>query len=90
MVKTFLDCITPTELAANEFRVTQTEDKLKRDQIRGEENAINTHRNVGAKVRQTIHDLGGTMPEDLPAQPSIKKLADKHAREIKKLAKGEL
>jgi DNA-damage-inducible protein D len=84
-----LDCITPTELAANEFRVTQTEDKLKRDQIRGEESAINTHRDVGAKVRQTIHDLGGTMPEDLPAQPSIKKLADKHAREMKKLTKGE-
>ena len=83
-----LDCINPTELAANEFRVTQTEDKLKRDKIVGEEKAINTHREVGAKVRQTIEELGGTMPEDLPAAPSIKKLADKHAREMKRLTKG--
>lgn len=83
-----LDCITPTELAANEFRVTQAEDKLKRDKIMGEENAIKTHHDVGAKVRQTIEDLGGEMPEELPAQPSIKKLATQHAKEIKKLAEG--
>ena len=82
-----LDCITPTELAANEFRVTQTEDKLKRDKVVGEENAIRTHHDVGAKVRQTIEDLGGVMPENLPKAPSIKKLADKHTREMKKLTK---
>lgn len=84
-----LDCISPTELAANEFRVTQTEDKLRRDKVAGEQNAINTHYDVGARVRQTIKDLGGEMPENLPAQPSIKRLASKHAREMKKITDGK-
>jgi DNA-damage-inducible protein D len=80
-----LDCIGPTELAANEFRVTQTDDKLRREKIKGEQRAIDTHHNVGAKVRKTIEELGGIMPEHLPAQPSIKKLAAQQARQIKKL-----
>jgi DNA-damage-inducible protein D len=83
-----LDCIGPTELAANEFRVTQTEDKLRREKVIGEEKAIAMHLDVGAKVRETIKELGGTMPEDLPAEPSIRKLAAKHARDIKKLTGG--
>ena len=63
-----------TELAANLFRATQTEEKLRRDKITGKERANRTHFQVGAKVRQTIQELGGTMPENLPPAESIKKL----------------
>ena len=61
-----LDHMGSTELAANLFRATQTEEKLRRDQIRGKPLANRTHFEVGRKVRQTIADLEGTMPEDLP------------------------
>ena len=64
-----------TELAANLFRATQTDEKLRREQIRGKEAANQTHYNVGRKVRQTIKELGGTMPEDLPTpEKSIKQI----------------
>jgi DNA-damage-inducible protein D len=70
-----LDYMGSTELAANLFRATQTEEKLRRDNIQGKTNANKTHYNVGAKVRQTIEELGGTMPEDLPTPPkSIKQI----------------
>ena len=55
-----------TELAANLFRATQTDEKLRREHIQGKQNANRTHYEVGAKVRQTIKELGGTMPENLP------------------------
>lgn len=61
-----LDHMGSTELAANLFRATQTDEKLRRENIKGKENANRTHYEVGAKVRQTIKELGGTMPEDLP------------------------
>jgi DNA-damage-inducible protein D len=61
-----------TELAANLFRATQTEEKLRREGIKGKAAANKTHKEVGAKVRQTIKELGGTMPESLPAEESIK------------------
>lgn len=61
-----LDHMGSTELAANLFRATQTEEKLRRDNVQGKKQANQTHYDVGAKVRQTIKDLGGTMPEDLP------------------------
>ena len=61
-----LDHMGSTELAANLFRTTQTEEKLRRDRVLNKLNANKTHRQVGAKVRRTILDLGGTMPEDLP------------------------
>ena len=64
-----LDHMGYEELAANLFRATQTEAKLRREQIEGKDNANNTHFEVGKKVRQTIADLGGTMPEDLPTPP---------------------
>ncbi|HEV2521531.1 MAG TPA: DNA damage-inducible protein D [Candidatus Acidoferrales bacterium] len=80
-----LDCIDREELAANEFRITQTESKLKRDGIQGEENAINTHFNVGRKVRQAIQGIHGTMPEKLPRAPSIKKISEKQAKDSDKL-----
>jgi len=67
-----LDHMGSTELAANLFRATQTEEKLRREGIKGKAAANKTHKEVGAKVRQTIKELGGTMPESLPAEESIK------------------
>lgn len=61
-----LDHMGSTELAANLFRATQTDEKLRRENIKGKESANQAHYDVGQKVRQTIKDLGGTMPEDLP------------------------
>lgn len=61
-----LDHMGSTELAANLFRATQTEEKLRRENIQGKQEANMTHYNVGKKVRETIKELGGTMPEDLP------------------------
>ncbi|MEX1013498.1 MAG: DNA damage-inducible protein D [Waddliaceae bacterium] len=61
-----LDHMGSTELAANLFRATQAEEKLRRENVKGKNNANKTHYKVGQKVRQTIEDLGGTMPEDLP------------------------
>ena len=61
-----LDHMGSTELAANLFRATQTEEKLRRDNIKGKTRANTTHHEVGAKVRKTISELGGEMPEDLP------------------------
>ena len=61
-----LDYMGSTELAANLFRATQTDEKLRREHITGKTAANSTHYEVGKKVRQTIKELGGTMPEDLP------------------------
>ena len=60
-----LDHMGSTELAANLFRATQTDEKLRRENIQGKQAAYDTHYEVGKKVRQTIKELGGTMPEDL-------------------------
>lgn len=72
-----LDHIGSTELAANLFRATQTEEKLKREQIKGKQKANQTHFEVGKKVRKTIEELGGTMPENLPPSESIKSIKKK-------------
>jgi DNA-damage-inducible protein D len=64
-----LDHMGSTELAANLFRATQTEEKLRRDGVKGKHNANATHHEVGKAVRQTIKELGGTMPENLPVPP---------------------
>lgn len=70
-----LDHMGSTELAANLFRATQTDEKLRRENIQGKQAAYDTHYGVGKKVRQTIKELGGTMPEDLPTpQKSIAQL----------------
>lgn len=70
-----LDHMGSTELAANLFRATQTEEKLKRDNVQGKQQANQTHFAVGRKVRQTIEELGGTMPENLPTpEKAIKQL----------------
>ena len=75
-----LDHMGSTELAANLFRATQTEEKLKREQIKGKQKANQTHYEVGKKVRKTIQEIGGEMPENLPAADSIKKLEPKTAK----------
>ncbi|TAL57882.1 MAG: DNA damage-inducible protein D [Bacteroidetes bacterium] len=72
-----LDHMGSTELAANLFRATQTEEKLRRENIKGKLKANQTHYEVGKKVRKTIEEIGGTMPENLPAADSIKKLNKK-------------
>ena len=72
-----LDYMGSTELAANLFRATQTEEKLRREHIQGKSEANKTHYEVGKKVRQTIKELGGTMPEDLPTP-------EKSVRQIEK------
>ena len=70
-----LDYMGYEELAANLFRATQTEAKLRRENIQGKQEANKTHFEVGKKVRDTIKDLGGTMPEDLPTpEQSIQQL----------------
>lgn len=79
-----LDHMGSTELAANLFRATQTDEKLRRDQIKGVEKAGETHYNVGRKVRQTIKELGGTMPEDLPTpEKSIQQIERAEQKKIK-------
>lgn len=73
-----LDHMGSTELAANLFRATQTQEKLQRENIKGKTQANKTHYEVGRKIRQTIQELGGTMPEDLPTPAeSIKQLESK-------------
>ena len=70
-----LDHMGSTELAANLFRATQTDEKLRRENIQGKEKAYETHYEVGKTVRKTIQELGGTMPEDLPTpEKSVKQL----------------
>ena len=78
-----LDHMGSTELAANLFRATQTEEKLRRENIKGKAEANKTHYEVGKKVRQTIEELGGTMPEDLPVAGSIKELERKEKKHLK-------
>jgi DNA-damage-inducible protein D len=62
------------ELAANLFRATQTDAKIKRENIKGQGNANMAHYEVGQKVRTTIANLGGTMPEELPTPDAIGKV----------------
>jgi DNA-damage-inducible protein D len=78
-----LDRAGSSELAANLFRITQTDDKINKEKITGDTAAANTHFMVGGKVRQTIKDIGGTTPEHLPVEKHIKEVK----KEIKKLKK---
>lgn len=72
-----------TELPANLFSATQTDEKLRRENIQGKSNANQTHFQVGAKVRQTIRELGGTMPENLPTpEKSIKQIEKQEKKRI--------
>ena len=80
-----LDHMGSIELAANLFRATQAEEKLRNENIKGKEKANQTHYEVGAKVRKTIREIGGTMPENLPATESIKKVERRLKSEQKKI-----
>jgi DNA-damage-inducible protein D len=80
-----LDHMGSTELAANLFRATQTEEKLKRDKIKGKRQANVTHFEVGKKVRQTIKELGGIMPENLPVSECIKKVVTRVRKSTKRV-----
>ncbi len=82
-----LDHMGSEELAANLFRATQTDAKLKRENIQGEAKANQTHFKVGRKVRQTIRELGGVMPENLPANDNITKVKRRLKKSKKNLLK---
>ena len=78
-----LDYMSGTELAANLFRATQTEEKLRRENIHGRQAANKAHFDVGRKVRQTIAELGGTMPENLPTPTkSIKQVEREQIKQL--------
>ncbi|MBI4092157.1 MAG: DNA damage-inducible protein D [Candidatus Levybacteria bacterium] len=72
-----LDRAGATELAANLFRITQTDEKIRNEKIKGDYRASNTHFEVGRRVRQTIREIRGTMPESLRPEPHIKELQRK-------------
>ena len=79
-----LDFMGSTELIANLFRISQTEEKLKKDNIYGCSKATSTHYEVGSKVRKAIEDIGGTMPEDLPRpKKSIKEIEKEQFKKLK-------
>jgi DNA-damage-inducible protein D len=87
-----LDHMGSLELAANLFRTTQAEDKLRRENVRNKEQANRIHEAVGRTVRRTIHELGGTMPENLPIAENIKTVESREKKRLKaeqkKLAEG--
>ena len=86
-----LDYMSSTELAANLFRITQTDEVLKNKNINNEDDACKTHHNVGQAVRQTIKRIGGTMPEDLPTpSKSAKQIEKEKNKQIKVKDKKKL
>ncbi len=78
-----LDHMGSTELAANLFRTTQAEDKLRRENVHSKQDANRIHGEVGRKVRQTIRELNGTMPENLPTAENIKKVESRERKRLK-------
>ncbi|MGZ3668187.1 MAG: DNA damage-inducible protein D, partial [Ktedonobacterales bacterium] len=80
------DRMGPAELAANLFVRTQTTEKIRNEQIRGQESVIDAHYAVGDETRQLIDRIGGTPPEDLPPEPSIRPLLDQQARHQRRLS----
>jgi DNA-damage-inducible protein D len=75
-----MDRMNATELAANQFRMTQTRDKLARESVRTQSRAIATHETVGREVRDAIRRIGGTLPENIPA--------DEHIKDVEKRVKS--
>lgn len=77
-----------TELIANLFRISQTEEKLRKDQVDDAQTATNVHRTVGKEVKKAIEEIGGTMPEDLPTpEKSIAQIEKEQMARLKKKAK---
>lgn len=81
-----MDRMNATELAANQFRMTQTRDKLAREGISSESRAIDAHKTVGREVRDAIKRIGGAMPEDIPAAEHIKSVHKRLKSAVPKLA----
>ena len=79
-----LDRAGSTELAANLFRITQTDEKLEKDRVDSEYLAMRTHNMVGGKVRQTIKEIGGELPENLPPEKNIKEIKKEMVKVIGK------
>ncbi|WP_231685660.1 DNA damage-inducible protein D [Phosphitispora fastidiosa] len=84
-----LDHMGSTELAANLFRATQTDEKIRRENIKGKSVANRTHFEVGQKVRKTIEELGGTMPEELPTPEKSVRQIEKELEKKKVLVGGK-
>jgi DNA-damage-inducible protein D len=84
-----LDHMSSEELAANLFRITQTDGKLRRERIVGEDQAIETHFGVGRAIRNTLRDLHAPLPEDLPSAPSIRKHLEDRRRARQKQLRSE-
>lgn len=84
-----LDHMGSEELAANLFRITQTDGKLRREHIVGEDQAIETHFGVGRTIRNTLKDLHAPLPEDLPSAPSIRKQLDDRRRARQKQQRAQ-
>lgn len=84
-----LDRMNATELAANQFRMTQTRDKLARDNIAGQQQAIRTHEQVGKEVRAAIERIGGTLPEQIPPAEHIKEVEKRIKNAVPKMKLDE-
>ena len=87
-----LDYMGSTELIANLFRISQTEEKLRKDKVQGAESDNSVHYNVGKEVRTAIKKIGGTMPEDLPKpEKSIQQIEKEQIERLKvKAKKGKI
>ncbi len=84
-----LDIMGPEALAANLFRITATDEKLKRDRVKNESVAIAAHHDVGASVRKAIEEIHEQKPEDLPHAENIRKLVEAERRKEKKRIKSK-
>ncbi len=86
------DYMGSTELIANLFRISQTEEKLRKDKVQGADVATSVHYNVGKEVRSAIEKIGGTMPEDLPTpEKSIQQIGQEQMARLKaKAQKGNI
>jgi DNA-damage-inducible protein D len=84
-----LDRMNATELAANQFRMTQTRDKLARERVRSQAQAIQTHEQVGKEVRDAIKRIGGTLPENIPPAEHIKEVEKRVKNTTPKLTLDE-
>lgn len=84
-----MDRMNTTELAANQFRMTQTREKLAREGVHGQQKAINVHEQVGKEVRDAIHRIGGTMPENIPPAEHIKQVERRIKQSVPKLELDE-
>lgn len=86
--ESLMDRMDTTELIANQFRMSQTREKLKRENIRNQRDAMETHEMVGKKVRSAIEEIGGTLPENIPAAEPIKNVEKRLKKSKSRLELG--